>query len=159
MSWVATERISFEGAEHLREVAFIGFPRSRIRDFRPAFGQVVLAPSLFHTELRGTPPHEHEEPFLDERFDCFGAVPETVDDRPGADPEVFAEDLQGVSGAGVFLLPMAGGASDWSPRNAQLLGLQRGVLKPSRRFVFHNAIVIRAALDAYLRGRPNDWPT
>jgi hypothetical protein len=143
-------------AGHHRQVAFVGFPRDRIQDYRPAAQQIILAPSLFHTELRGDAPWPSEERYLDERLDCPATVPDFVDGAPAPATETFAEDLQGICGAGVFLMPRE--EDGWDLTQVPLIGIERGVLTPSRRFVFHNAHVIRRALDVYVQTRPRDWP-
>jgi hypothetical protein len=158
VTWVTTDRISFDGAAPGREVAFIGFPAERVRTLRPVVPQTILAPSLFTTALRGELPSHDEERYLDERFDFLAPIPNVVDGSPVELDEGFAERLSGISGAGVFLLPREDDDPGWSPARAQLVGLQRGVLR-SRRFVFHNAIVIRRVLDAYLESRPPEWPS
>jgi hypothetical protein len=158
VQWVTADRISFDGAAHGRDVAFIGFPRDRVQSLLPVVRQVTLAPTMFSTELRGNRPLPEEERYLDERFDFLGAIPDMVDGAPAPIADDFVEELHGICGAGVFLLPVEG-ERDWSPDRAQLIGIQRGVLRPSRRFVFHNAVWIRAALDAYLGTRPTDWPS
>jgi hypothetical protein len=158
VQWVTADRISFEGAAHGREIAFIGFPRDRVQGLLPVVRQITLGPTLFRTELRGNRPLPEEERYLDERFDFLAAVPNMVDGSPAPIADDFAEDLQGVCGAGIFLLP-AEEEAGWSPTRAQLIGIQRGVLRPSRRFVCHNALWVRAALDQYLRDRPPEWPS
>jgi hypothetical protein len=153
VNWVTPDRISFDGAAPGREVAFVGFPNGRIIDYGDPPRLTKLKPDLFCTELRGERPTQAEQINLDESIDVLAAIPDARSEPNGRAAEVI-EDIRGISGAGVFLLPRPEDRTDWRPENAQLIGIQRGVITESKRFVFHKAPMLDIVLQHYTENPP-----